>query len=120
MTLEAIVCPIGLLTTTLATKTWSFRVIQRSICNETPNVKAYHRFLHTKNPFYQMKAYMTSQMASCGAICWPPNGQWDKCLPNASNPFPHSHVKKLNDEGWIKPKWKHNVEMKVECVMWNE
>jgi hypothetical protein len=33
---------------------------------------------------------------------------------------PHSHVKRLNAEGWIKLRQKHNVKVKVECAMWNE
>jgi hypothetical protein len=43
-----------------------------------------------------MKAYMTSWMASCVTICWPPNGQWVKCMLDASNSCPHSLVKRLN------------------------
>jgi len=45
------------------------------------------------------------------------NGQQAKWVPNVSNPCPHSHVKKLDAKGWIKPKQKRNVEVKVECVM---
>jgi hypothetical protein len=41
-------------------------------------------------------------------------------VPNASNPCPHSSVKKLNVKGFIKPKQKHNIEVKVECAMQNE
>jgi len=41
-------------------------------------------------------------------------------VPDASNPCPHSHVKKLDVEGWIKRRWKCNVKVKVECVMRNE
>jgi hypothetical protein len=29
-------------------------------------------------------------------------------------------MKKLNVEGWIKPRWKHNAKMKVECAIQNE
>jgi len=54
------------------------------------------------------------------AIYWPWNEQWTKCMPNASNSCPHSHVKRLNIEGWIKLKQKQNVEAKLKCAMWNE
>jgi hypothetical protein len=67
-----------------------------------------------------MRAYMMFQMASFVAIRWPPNGQWTKCVPNAFNPCPHSHLKKLDAEGWTKPRWIHNIKVKVECAMWNE
>jgi hypothetical protein len=59
-------------------------------------------------------------MASCVAIRWPPNGQRAKCVPNMSNPCPHSHVRRLDVKGWIKPRWKHNNEVKIRCVMRNE
>jgi hypothetical protein len=59
-------------------------------------------------------------MASCVAIYWPPNEQWVNCLPYASNLCPHSHVKRLNDEGLIKPKQKHKVKVEIKCVMWNK
>jgi len=29
-------------------------------------------------------------------------------------------MKKLNIKGWIKPKWKRNIKVKVKCVMRNE
>jgi len=58
-----------------------------------------------------------SQMASCVVICWPPNGQRAKCVPNVSNPCPHSQMKRLNVEGWIKPRRKCNKEMNIECAM---
>jgi hypothetical protein len=29
-------------------------------------------------------------------------------------------MKRLDVEGWIKPRWKHNIEVKVECAMRNE
>jgi len=29
-------------------------------------------------------------------------------------------MKRLNVEGWIKLKWKHNVKMKIKCAMQNE
>ncbi len=61
-----------------------------------------------------------SRMASCVAICWLPNGQWTKCVLDASNPCPHSHMRRLDAKGWIKPKRIHNAEMKMKCVMWNE
>jgi hypothetical protein len=61
---------------------------------------------------------MTSQMTSCVAIHWPSNGQQTKRVPYASNPCPHSHMKRLNVEGRIKLKRKCNVEVKAECVMW--
>jgi len=54
------------------------------------------------------------------AIGWPPNIQCVKCVLNASNPCPHSHMRKLDVEGWIKLKWKRNAELKVNCAMWNE
>jgi hypothetical protein len=41
-------------------------------------------------------------------------------VPNASNLCPCSHTKRLDAKGWIKPKWKCNAKVKVECVMWNE
>jgi hypothetical protein len=51
---------------------------------------------------------------------YPPNGQWTKCVPDAFNPCPHSHVRRLDVESWIKPKWKCNVEIQVECAMQNK
>jgi len=54
------------------------------------------------------------------SIYWPPNGQWIKCVPSALNPCLHSHVRRLDVNGWIKLRWKCNVEVKIECVMWNE
>jgi hypothetical protein len=39
---------------------------------------------------------------------------------DASNLCPHSHMRRLNAKGWIKLRWKCNLEMKVECVMQNE
>jgi hypothetical protein len=42
---------------------------------------------------------MMSRMASCVAIRRLPNGQQAKCVPNASNSCPHSHVKILDAEG---------------------
>jgi len=41
-------------------------------------------------------------------------------MPNASKMCPHSHMRRLNVKGWIKPRWKCNVEVKIECVMRNE
>jgi len=70
--------------------------------------------------FFKQWAYMMSQMALCVAIHWPPNGQQNKCMLHASNSSPHSHVRRLNAKGWIKPRQKHNVEMKIKCVMWNK
>ncbi len=29
-------------------------------------------------------------------------------------------MKRLDVKGWFKPKWKHNAEVKVKCVMQNE
>jgi hypothetical protein len=92
----------------------------RLVHNEVPDIKAYHCFLHTSCPLSWVKVYMTSLMASCVVICWPPNGQCVKCLPNAYNPYPHSHMKKLDVKGWIKLRHKCNLEVKVECAMWNE
>jgi hypothetical protein len=58
---------------------------------------------------------------SNGVMCgYPPNGQWLKCVLDAFNPCPHSHVKRLVAENWIKPKQKRNIEVQVECVMENE
>jgi hypothetical protein len=48
------------------------------------------------------------------------NEQRATYVPDAFNPCPHSHVKRLNVEGWIKPKWKWNVQVKVKCAMQNE
>jgi hypothetical protein len=59
-------------------------------------------------------------MASCVAICWLSNKQWIKCVPNPSNPYPHSHVKILDVESKIKSRQKHNIEVKVKCTMWNK
>jgi len=70
------------------------------------DMRAYHCFFHTVCPLSWARAYMTSQMASCLAIHWPPNEQWIKCVLDASNLCPHSHVKKLDAKGWIKPKQK--------------
>jgi hypothetical protein len=39
-------------------------------------------------------------------------------MPNVSNSCPHSHMKRLDVEGWIKQKQKHNAEVKVECATW--
>ncbi len=80
----------------------------------------YHYYLHITCPFSQGKAYMTFQMTSSVVIRWPPNGQQTKCVLNASNLYPHSHVKRLNVKAWIKFRWKRNAEMKIECAMWNE
>jgi hypothetical protein len=60
---------------------------------------------------------------SNGVICGYPltsNGQHARYVLNAFNPCSHSHVRRLNVEGWIKPRWKCNVEVKVKCVMQNE
>jgi hypothetical protein len=81
---------------------------------------AYHHFLHIVNPLFRAKAYMTFFILSCVVIRWPPNEQRARCMPDAFNPCPHSHVRRLDAKGWIKPKRKHNVEVKVKCVMWNE
>jgi hypothetical protein len=59
-------------------------------------------------------------MASCVPICWSPNEQWVKCMPNAFNPCPHAHVRRLNAKSWIKPKWKCNIEVNIKCAMQNE
>ncbi len=53
---------------------------------------------------------MTFQIVSCVVIHWPLNGQQIKCVPNVSNPCPHSYVLKQ----------KRNVKVKILCVMWNE
>jgi hypothetical protein len=49
----------------------------------------------------------------CPTICWPPNGQRVKCVPNASNPCSHSYVRKLDAEGLIKLNKKHNAKVKI-------
>jgi hypothetical protein len=90
------------------------------ICNETLNIKVYHHFFHTTCPHFQMKAYMMFLMASCVAYRWPLNTQLVKCVLDASNPCPHSHMKRLYADGCIKLRWKCNVEGKVKCAMWNE
>jgi hypothetical protein len=120
MTFETIVYHIRSVTTTLTTRTWSFLVMKRLVHNETLDIKAYHHFFHTTCPLFWARAYMTFQMASCVAIHCPPNEQWTKCMLDVFNLCPHSHVRKLNAKSWIKPKWKHNVEMKVKCAMWNK
>jgi len=80
----------------------------------------YHHYFHITCPLSQVKAYMMFWMVSYVAICWPPNMQQTKCVPNVSNSCPHSHMKILDIEGWIKSKWKCNVEVNVKCAMWNE
>jgi len=60
---------------------------------------------------------------SNGVICGyllTSNGQHAKYVLDVFNPCPQSHVKRLDVEGWIKPRWKCNVEVKVKCPMWNE
>jgi hypothetical protein len=60
---------------------------------------------------------------SNGVICGyllTSNGQHVRYVLNAFNPCPHSHVKRLDVEGWIKLRWKHNVEVKIKCPMQNE
>jgi hypothetical protein len=39
-------------------------------------------------------------------ICWPSNGQCVKCMLNVFNACPHSHMRRLDAKGWIKPKTK--------------
>ncbi len=39
---------------------------------------------------------------------------------DVSNPCPHSRMKRLDAEGWIKLRWKHNAEVKSKCAMQNE
>ncbi len=80
----------------------------------------YHCSLHTSCPFSLAKAYMISLMASCMAIPWPSNGQRVKYVPNAFNPCPHSHMRIIDVEGWIKLRRKHNVEVKLKCAMKNK
>ncbi len=48
------------------------------------------------------------------------NGQCARYMPNVFKLCPHSHVKILDAEGWIKSRWKHNIEVKVTCAMWNK
>jgi hypothetical protein len=71
-------------------------------------------------PFFWVKAYMISLLASCVVIYWPSNRQCARCVLDAFNPCPHSHVKRLNVKGWIEPRWKCNVKMKVKCAMRNK
>jgi len=59
-------------------------------------------------------------MASCVAIDWPQNGQCAKCVLDASNPCPHSHVRRLNVKGLIKSRKKCNPKMQIECAMQNK
>jgi hypothetical protein len=59
-------------------------------------------------------------MASRLAICQLPNGQCAKCMPYASNPCPHSHMKRLNVESWIKLKQKHITKVKLKCAIQNK
>jgi hypothetical protein len=47
---------------------------------------------------------MMSLMVSCVAIRWPLNVQCARCVLNASNQCPHSNVKRLNVEGYFKPR----------------
>jgi hypothetical protein len=68
-------------------------------CNETLHVRAYHCSLHIACPFFWVRAYMTFWMALYVVIRSPLNGQWAKCMPDASNSCLHSHAKKLNVEG---------------------
>jgi hypothetical protein len=42
--------------------------------------------------------------------------QFVKCVPNPFNPYPHSHVKKLDAKGLIKSTRKHIIEVEVKCV----
>jgi hypothetical protein len=65
-------------------------------------------------PLFRTKAYITCWMASCVAIHWPPNGQWTKCMPHASNPCA------IACEKIIKLRQKCNIEIKIECVMRNK
>jgi len=39
---------------------------------------------------------------------------------DVSNLCSHSHMKRLDAEGWIKFKQTCNIEMKIKYVMWNE
>jgi hypothetical protein len=56
---------------------------------------------------------MMFPMASCVAIDQPLNGQCIRCMLDASNPCPHSHLRRLNVEGWIKLKQKCNANVKI-------
>jgi hypothetical protein len=120
MTFEATFFRIESISTTSTMETWSSRVMYISTHNETIDVRVYHHSLHIMCPFFRMKAYMTFRMASCVVIYWLSNRQWAKCVPNVSNPCPHSHVRRLDAKGWIKSKQKCNFKVKVECAMENE
>ncbi len=61
----------------------------------------------------------TSDDVMCG-YPWPSNEQRAKCVLDVFNPCSHSHVRKLNVKSWIKSKWKHNVKVKIKCVINNE
>jgi hypothetical protein len=100
-------------TTTLAIKTWSSWVMKRLVHNEALNVRAYHRSFHTLCPLFRARAYMTFLMASCVTICWPSNGQRARCVLDVSNPCPHSHVRRLDAEGWNKLRWKCSIKVEV-------
>jgi hypothetical protein len=108
------------ITITSTSKTWSSQVMYKLVHNDILDVRAYHHFLHTMCPLFQMKAYMTLLMVSCVVIHWPLNRQCARCMPNVSNPCPHSHTKRLNVEGWIKPRQKCIIEVKVKCAMQNK
>jgi hypothetical protein len=56
------------ITTTLATKTWSSRIIWRLFHNEILDIRVYHCSFHTTCPLFRARAYMTFLMVSCVAI----------------------------------------------------
>jgi hypothetical protein len=120
VTFITIVSYVESITITSTTKTWSSQVMYKWIHNETFDVRAYHCFLHTMCPLFQVKAYMTLLMVSCVVIRWPPNRQCARCMRDVFNPCPHSHMKRLNVKGWIKPRQKCIIEVKVKCAMQNK
>ncbi len=90
------------------------------IHNEVFDVKVYHYYFHIVCSLSQTRAYMMSLMALCVVNCWPLYGQRVRCVPYAFNQCPHSHMKRLYVEGWIKPKQKCIIEVEVECAMQNK
>jgi hypothetical protein len=120
MTLKAIVSHVGSITTTSATKTWSFQVMWKSTHNETPNIKVYHHYLHIVCHFFEQGHTWCFKWHHVWLFTDLQMGQQVKCVLDASTLCPHSHVKRLNAKGWIKSKQKRNVKVKVERVLQNE
>jgi len=84
--------------------------------NEILGIKAYHNSLHTSCSFSQVKAYITFLMDHVWLFV---DFQMDNML-NVFNPNLHSNVKRLDVKGQIKLIQKHNIEVKIKCVMRNE